>query len=89
MDEPTLGELQRQFERMERRVDSQFARLDKSLENMQFVHRDVYATNQNALWKAIDDVKGRLTWITRTVAGALITAGVAAFMTIIAVRGGP
>lgn len=94
-DEPTLGELWRHFEAMERRMDNRFARLERSLESLQFVHNDVYQSDQRGVWEAIHStqaantkLENKYVWVARTVAGALITSAIAAFLVLITTRGG-
>lgn len=87
-EEVTIGEVWRRLEGLERRIDSGFSRLDRSIDALQFVHQDVYASNQRAIWDAINETKGKITWVTRTVAGALIVAVITALLGLFAARGG-
>lgn len=87
-DEPTLGEVSRRLDALERRIDNGFANVGHQLESLQFVHRDLYETNQKAIWKAIDALAGKFAWQAKTIGGVLITSAITAFIVLISTRGG-
>ena len=87
-DEPTLGELWRRMVDIERRIDNGFSGINHQLESLQFVHRDLYESNQKAIWQAISELKDKSTWLFRTVAGTLITLAIGAFVALVIARGG-
>lgn len=87
-EEITVGEIWRRLDSVERRIETGFSRLDRSLESLQFVNQDVYHSDQRALWAAIKDIQGKQTWVARTIAGALITTAITVLLALLAARGG-
>lgn len=81
----TIGEISRRLKQLDRQMGQGFAKIDSHLNSLQFVHRETYAADMKtleakhgALQSEIIDLKDKNKWISRSVAGALITAVVAA-----------
>lgn len=85
--EVTIGELARRLESLDRAMGQGFSRIDRHLESMQFVHRETYSAERAAIINDLSELKDKMKWISRTVAGSLITAVTAAIVAI-AARGG-
>lgn len=86
-DEITVAELGRRIDQIERQIGQNFSRLDRQLESLAFVHRETYGAERSAMQADLDDLKDKIKWISRTVAGSLITAITAAIVAL-AARGG-
>lgn len=89
-DEVTSGELSRRLDGLERRMDEGFGRVSRQVENLQFVHRDVYDEAQRAMARRLDRLEQSKTWIARSVVGSVIfPLLVAALVAVLIVRGAP
>jgi hypothetical protein len=93
--EITIGELARRIdgmvrgiEAMERRFDARFTVIDRRLESLQFVTADRYEAEQHAIRGEILEIKDTVRWVSRAVAGAIITLVASAVLMLLTARGG-
>jgi len=87
-DEITLGELARRLDRMEVRMDGQFAQVGRQIENLQYVPRDIYALQVGEMSGRIDELEQAKMWLTRTIIASIafpILVGI--IMALVVTRG--
>lgn len=74
MSEPevTLGELSRVIGSLEIRINDQFGSINRRLDNLQFVSRDVYTVEVGTLVKRIEALEEAKKWTFRTFVGAFL-----------------
>lgn len=88
MDDPTVGELDRRLEAMSKQMRDGFAQLRGAIESLNYIHRDRYEAEARAVERRIDLIEDRLQWVSRALAGAVISIITAAVLTLMSVRGG-
>jgi hypothetical protein len=82
-DDITMGELARRLDRMESRMDTQFAGVHRQIEGLQFVNRDTYEVEMSAVKTDIADIKKDNKVRYQLLAGGLVTLTVALIAVIL------
>lgn len=66
-DEVTTGELSRRFDSLERSIDRRLTEINRSIESLSFVNKEVYERDLKEIWAAIGEIvdkdKRRTAWI--------------------------
>lgn len=68
----TLGELGRRLDRLEDSLNSRFGEVTHRLENLQFVPRDTYLVQMNALTERVESLEQAKTWFSRSMVVAFL-----------------
>lgn len=84
----TLGEITRRLDRMEKSTTEGFRAIEAKLERLPFVTLDKYTPEREALVSRLDTLEERAKWVSRTIAGAIVTMVASVILTLIAARGG-
>lgn len=83
----TVGELGRSMNQMERRLDQRFEEINRRLDNLQFVPREVYETQSRQMKEQIDELLEAKRWTVRTfVAAFLFPVAVAIIVAVTVTR---
>lgn len=79
-DDVTLGELSRNITAMRGDFDRRFMEMNSRLDNLQFVSRDTYTAEMNAVKKDVEELKESKQWMSRVLVGSLVLPVVVAFV---------
>lgn len=86
-EDVTLGEISRGLASLEGRMSEKFAQVNRRLDNLQFVGRDVYDVQVRQLIDRIEDLEDARRWTARTlVASFLYPVLVAAVVALVVLR---
>lgn len=86
-DDVTLGELSRALAALEGRMNDRFGRIDRRLDDMQFVPREIFNVQMKTLEDRVDILEEAKKWIVRTLVSAFIfPVIVAAFLAAVVTR---
>jgi hypothetical protein len=88
MDEPTLGELNRRLDSMERRFEAEFGKLGRSIDSLQFVHHDQYRAERDAIVHRVDELEDTHKWIVRAVVASILFPLIVTIVGVVLIGGG-
>ena len=81
----TVGELSRNMLGMERRLDQRFEEVNRRLDNLQFVPRDVYEMQIRQLKEQVEELLEAKRWTVRTFVAAFMFPVMVAIVVAVAV----
>lgn len=81
----TLGELSRRLDSLEGRITGQFGQIMRSIDNLQYVHRETYQAQMAALLDRIEDLEEAKRWSVRALAVSLVMPVLVAIVVAMAV----
>jgi hypothetical protein len=88
-DDPvTLGELSRRLDAMERRFESEFGKLGRSIDSLQFVHHDQYRAERDAIVHRVDELEDTHKWIVRAVVASILFPLIVTIVGVVLIGGG-
>jgi hypothetical protein len=87
VDDVTIGELGRRLSAMEGRINSQFVDVNRRLDSLQFVTREVYETDMRARDRRIDELEEDRKWNRRTFVAAFLYPTAVAIVLILLAMG--